>query len=349
MIPKASLLLASGALALLASCSSSTTTPPDSTGPGAGGTTSGSTGGSSPSAGRGGSPASGGQAGASAGAAGQSAAGKTGTGGSAGTTSAAGSGGQSTGQGGAVAGSGGAPTAGSGGSAGGAVAGSGGASTAGSGGSGPSGGSSPGTTCAADATEITTLPACSSPDSSMVSVGPGCGPTVDGTLHAAEWVDSTCFVVGAGDMTVDIKYAGDTLYLSTSGKPSCGCPMLFQFDPDGGATVDGDEFALGLFDDPGGMDGDRFDVVVQGGKFKMGTAPAGIVTRVQGMTSMNVHYEISIPLAALGITPGTAHTFGFGILHAAVGWPTSLTPDAGVNYSSNVAAYGRISSPSNWQ
>src|SRR5665811_281977 len=69
---------------------------------------------------------------------------------------------------------------------------------------------------------LTAEPACTTAAGSAVSVPKGCTPTVDGTLHLAEWSDGACFNVGSTDMVVYAKYDANSVYLATSGQPTCG-------------------------------------------------------------------------------------------------------------------------------
>ena len=181
----------------------------------------------------------------------------------------------------------------------------------------------------------------------------GCEPTVDGTLHLEEWNDGVCFNVGdAGgpDMIIKMKYAGDSLYFASSGLPSCGCPMLFAFDPNGVAAANGDEFGIGVFDDPFQTNGDRVDDVLTAGVWNPGTVPTGIVTACPGNQPSLIRYEWKVPLAALGITPGVAHTFGFAISHpGGARWPASITTVSPLDYPTDPAEWGAISSTALWQ
>jgi hypothetical protein len=191
--------------------------------------------------------------------------------------------------------------------------------------------------CSGTGAEITDLPACASNTSSPVTVPRGCEPGADGVLHADEWADGACFT--AGDMTIVAKYGNDALFLAVSGQPTCGCPMGFYFNPDGTAALSGDEFALGLFDDPFGMDGDRTDFKLTGGVWSMTTQNMAISTRCPGNQPTPVRYEISLPFSTIGVTPGSAHDLGFAFVHAGVKWPAGLTVD--------MMAQGPID-PSNW-
>lgn len=199
--------------------------------------------------------------------------------------------------------------------------------------------------CAGTGAEITELPACAGNTSSPVAVASGCDPTFDGTLHADEWADGTCFT--AGGATVVVKYGSDALYMAMSSTPSCGCPMSFVFDPDGGGAANGNEFSLGLFDDPFNADGDRVDSVLTNGHFVNGSAPAGIVTMCPGNQPSPIRYEIKIPFSAVGITAGTQHDVGFAFVHSGSGnWPAGLVLDADMS-PTDPTSYGKLSS--SWQ
>lgn len=213
--------------------------------------------------------------------------------------------------------------------------------------SGGSGGIAP-TACAVGATEITSLPACSTSASmSAVDVPSGCAPTVDGKLHQEEWSDAACFTVGTGDMIVRVKYSGDSVYMATSGAPTCGCGMPFEFDPDGTGPANGNEFAISVFDDPFGDDGDRTDFVLQNGAFVQGTGPSGIVIMCPGKQPSPIRYEWKIPFAALGITAGSPHTYRQAIIHSSAYWPEGLVLSSGV--ALDPANWGQLSSRTNWK
>jgi hypothetical protein len=265
-------------------------------------------------------------------------------------TATAGDGGSGTGS---SSGTGGATSSsGSGGSTGGATTSG---STSGSGSSGgttTTGGTTGGGVQACDTTgaEITDLPGCSVNTSGTLDVRAGCIPQVDGRLHLAEWSDAQCLQVW-DDLTFAFKYAGSNLYIAAAGQPTCGCGMQFEFDPDGTSALDGDEFSIQLFDDPFNANGDRNDFTVQGGAFALGTAPAGIVTSCpcDGTNPPSPdRFEWKIPLTALGITPGTAHTFRFAFVHDHGTWPTSLTVGA-AGFALNPGDWGQLSSSTNWQ
>ncbi len=181
----------------------------------------------------------------------------------------------------------------------------------------------------------------------------GCAPSVDGTLHLDEWQDAACFTVtGTGaaspDMAVYVKYAGDSVYMATIGVPTCGCAMPFVFDPDGNTGLDGDEYAVSVFDDPFMTNGDRADFVIQGGMFVSGMAPAGIVTMCPGNMPNPIVYEWKLPFTALGITPGSPHTYRMAIVHAMAKWPDTLTLNAS-GVPDDPSTWGPLSSSTNWQ
>jgi hypothetical protein len=231
---------------------------------------------------------------------------------------------------------------GSGGGGGSAGAGMAGSAMAGSGmGGSGMGGSAPGM-CPGSGAGITMLPSCSSPATATVEVPKGCLPTIDGVIHADEWNDGACFQ--AGDQTMYVKYAGDSLYMATSVKPTCGCGMPFYFDPNGQGGLDGDEFAISVFDDPFMSDGDRTDFKILGGMLQTGMAPAGIVTKCPMMVPS---YEWKIPLSALGVVPGTAHAARFAFVHAQAHWPASLTMNSG-RVADDPTTWGKLES-SSWK
>lgn len=194
--------------------------------------------------------------------------------------------------------------------------------------------------CPGSGAEITELPACASNTATPVAVNRGCDPTFDGTLHADEWSDGTCFL--AGDMTIVAKYGTDGLYLAASGIPSCGCPMGFVFDPDHAGAATGDEFIVALFDDPFDTDGDRGDFLLMNGMFTSGMGPAGIVTACPGNMPSPVRYEIKLPYAAIGAPSGAPHDLGFALYHASEHWPSTLVLDA-MNAPTDPKSYGVLS------
>lgn len=177
-----------------------------------------------------------------------------------------------------------------------------------------------------------------------LDVKKGCTPTVDGVLHADEWMDAQC--INTGDLDIYMKYDATTLYVAASGMPTCGCPMGFYFDPDKqGMAMD--EFLVALFDDPFNKDGDRTDFRLVNGKWIMGAAPMGIVTACPGKQPNPIRYEIAVPFAALGITPKNAHDWGFAFVHAAAHWPSSLKVDPS-GQATDTTTFGKITSSANW-
>jgi hypothetical protein len=174
-------------------------------------------------------------------------------------------------------------------------------------------------------------------------------PAIDGALHAAEWSDGVCVSSATSDMTMRFKYAGDSLYIAQAGNPTCGCPMPFEFDPNGNTMADGDEFAISVFDDPFATNGDRADLLLKNGKFVMGMVPAGIEVMCPPNQPTPIRYEWKIPLAALGISPGTPHTFRFAHVHASAHWPSGVVIDPASNASIDTASWGTVSSSTNWK
>jgi hypothetical protein len=123
--------------------------------------------------------------------------------------------------------------------------------------------------------------------------------------------------------------------------------MPFMFDPDGKSSADGDEFDVSVFDDPFNADGDRNDLQLSGGTWSQGSAPAGIVVQCPGNQPDPIRYEWSVPLSALGVTPGSPHSFRLAIVHASAHWPAGLAVSNGA--SVDPSTWGTISSSSNWQ
>jgi hypothetical protein len=225
-----------------------------------------------------------------------------------------------------------------------------GSGSTGSGSTGSGGSSGGGTQACAETTAVARLPACGAPASSNVGVPSGCVPTVDGALHVEEWNGATCFNIGSNGDVMYAKYAGDSLYLAFSATPACGCGISFSFDPDDAASLNEDEFSVSLADDPFGTDGDRADFVYQGGSWKAGAAPAGIVTASPGNQPSPVNFEWKIPLSALGITPGSAHAFHLAVNHPNGGtWPAGVSISSSSNFPDNPSNWGEISSPTNWR
>jgi hypothetical protein len=180
-----------------------------------------------------------------------------------------------------------------------------------------------------------------------VDVPAGCTPTIDGSLHQEEWSDAACFTVASGDMVVRIKYSGDSVYMATSGSPTCGCGMPFEFDPDGTGAANGNEFAISVFDDPFGTDGDRSNYVLQNGAFVVGTVPTGVVVMCPGNQPSPIRYEWKIPFAALGIIAGSPHSYRQAIIHSSAHWPDGLVLTSGV--AVDPTNWGQMSSSKNWK
>lgn len=190
---------------------------------------------------------------------------------------------------------------------------------------------------------------CEAPDLAGGDVPTGCTPTVDGALHASEWADAACFTVGADDMRVYVKASGDAFYMATIGNPTCGCGMQFNFLPSAGTTIGADEFTIAVVDDPFETNGDRANLQIAGGKYVTGaTPPPGIVTACPGGQPMPVPYEWKIPLAALAITPGTAHDFRLAIVHAGASWPSGLTTNAN-HVPDDPSTWGTLTSSKRWK
>lgn len=229
----------------------------------------------------------------------------------------------------------------------------GGASTASVTGSGATAGSTSGaggggvTPCEAGGAAIEALPACGADPGSSVDVERGCEPVVDGALHAGEWADATCFDVpamgGGSDMTVVVKYAGDAVYMATSGLPTCGCAMHFYFDPDDGGAAGG-EIVISVFDDPFGVNGDMSAFELQAGMLAPAVAPPGLVTRCPGDQPTPIRYEWKIPFDMIGRTAGAAGAYRMAIVHASAHWPATLgfSPQG---IPDDPGSYGRFASP----
>jgi hypothetical protein len=209
-------------------------------------------------------------------------------------------------------------------------------------GAGGSGGPSP---CAGGGTEIQSLPTCATADTKLVTVPGGCTPTVDGALHAAEWADGACFnVMGTGSMVVVVKYSGDSLYMATSGPPTCGCPMQFYFEPLGGQN-----FGVQVFDDPVGKDGDRSDFTLTSTGLMLAPMPdPSIVTACPGNMPTPVRYEWQIPLTKLGVPPGLPGQFQMAITHSGTNWPTGLAVNASMRaaFQNGEPTWGALKSSS---
>jgi len=195
-------------------------------------------------------------------------------------------------------------------------------------------------------TEIVSLPPCALGDG-PIDVPRGCTPVVDGTLHAEEWGDAACMRL-SGDISVEIKHDAAAVYLAVAGPPTCDCAMPFYFDPDGQPVLDGDEYAVSVYDEPLKRDGDRADYVFRNGALVAGAAPDGIVTRCPGSQPNPIRYEWRIPYTALGIAAGVPHQFHFAIVHADVRWPGTLTVDA-QGVALHPADWATIRSSGNWQ
>jgi hypothetical protein len=199
--------------------------------------------------------------------------------------------------------------------------------------------------CAAGGPETPNLPMCTTADTNVVTVPRGCTPTVDGVLHAAEWMDGACFnVTGTGGMVVVVKYSGDSLYMATSGPPTCGCPMQFYFEPLGGQN-----FGVQVFDDPFGKDGDRSDFTLTSTGLMLASMPdPSILTACPGNMPMPVRYEWKIPLSKLGVPPGLPGQFQMAITHSGSNWPTTLAVDVSMHatFQNGEPTWGALKSAS---
>jgi hypothetical protein len=193
---------------------------------------------------------------------------------------------------------------------------------------------------------LTTLPACAGGAASSAGISSGCAPTIDGVYHAGEWTDATCVTVGTDP--VYVKYSGTTLYLSWAMTPVCGCAAEIAFNPEGtGATLDGKQFGLGIFDDPAANGGDSFDFTSQGGTWTTGTSvPAGIqIGNPAGSGSNTVTYELAIPFAQIGLVAGQTTPLGFTLGHNQGGaWPASNTPG-----TKPPTTWGTLTSSADWK
>jgi hypothetical protein len=219
------------------------------------------------------------------------------------------------------------------------------ASSSGVGGTAGAGGSGGPSSCTDGGAEIQSLPGCATPDTNVVAVPGGCTPTVDGTLHAAEWADGACFnVMGTGGMVVVVKYSGDSLYMATSGPPTCGCPMQFYFEPLGGQN-----FGVQVFDDPVGKDGDRSDFTLTATGLMLAPMPdSSIVTACPGNMPTPIRYEWRIPLTKLGVPPGLPGQFQMAITHSGANWPTALAVNTSMHatFQNGEPTWGALKSSS---
>lgn len=212
-----------------------------------------------------------------------------------------------------------------------------GAASSGAGGSGS-------TVCTQGATA--TLPACAAPATTSLDVPSGCAPAVDGAYHEGEWSDAKCITVGTDP--VYVKFSGEALYLAWPMTPTCGCPAQLAFNVDGAQTLDGKQFDLGIFDDPFGTMGDATESTSKaGGWTESASVDPGIVI---ADSPSAVTYELSIPFATLGISPGQAHTVGFAVTHSNGGaWPSGLTVPTGTGQPSTPSDWGKLSSSADWR
>ena len=145
-------------------------------------------------------------------------------------------------------------------------------------------------------------------------------------------------------MTVEIKHAGDAVYMATSGMPTCGCPMQIYFQ-----AADGKNFVVSVFDDPFNKDGDRSDfTLTPQSTLAMAAIDKSIVTACPGNTPTPIRYEWKIPLAKLGLSEGKAGQFKLAIVHAGAHWPAglSLTAQGVATYDASEPTWGTVSSPS---
>ena len=195
----------------------------------------------------------------------------------------------------------------------------------------------------------TTLPACTKPVTSSIEVPSGCAPTVDGVYHEGEWSDATCVLVGSDP--VYLKFSGETLYLAWPMTPTCGCPAQLAFNTDAAQTLDGKQFDLGIFDDPGSATGDSSEYLSTGGAWVASSSVAsGIVIANPPNSPPLVTYELAVPFSSLGITAGQAKTVGFAVNHPMSGlWPSGLTVPTGMYQPATPSNWGKLTSSVDWQ
>lgn len=204
----------------------------------------------------------------------------------------------------------------------------------------------------AETTVITALPPCNPTSNDPPVVVPkGCTPNVDGTLHAEEWADATCFnVMSAGSalMPVYVKYGQDAVYVAESGSQTGG-GFITYLDPDDSDAM-GDEIDVSVFDDAFGTDGDRSDGAYQNGAWSTVATPvSGVIVKnpanMNGAPGALFTFEWKIPFSAVGIAPGQAHAFRIGIDYQFAAWPSSASP---VGMGTDPSTWGRLTSTS-WQ
>jgi hypothetical protein len=150
---------------------------------------------------------------------------------------------------------------------------------------------------------------------------------------------------------VYVKYSGTTLYLAWSMTPSCGCGAQVVFNTDGAMTLDGHQIDLSIFDDPFTATGDSSEATSQAGAWPaLSTLMSGIVIANPPNQPTPVTYEIAIPFALLGISPGQGSSVGLGFAHPSGGsWPAGITTPMSNDQPSNPADWGKLTSSANWQ
>lgn len=208
----------------------------------------------------------------------------------------------------------------------------------------------PADACVVKTAEITALPPCATKSSmTTVDVKRGCTPTIDGALHAEEWQDAVCFSSVFMDGSVDevfyMKYAGDKLYFASSGPVQPGGIMHYVFDPTASDGFNDQQFGAGLFDNPFGDGGDGGTYGLSGGKIK-GPGPSGIEIHNPPNQPDPIRFEWSIPLSALGIAPGSSHTFSLGYVNEGTPQGESRWPEK--FDATKPSSWGRVSSTSQW-
>jgi hypothetical protein len=172
---------------------------------------------------------------------------------------------------------------------------------------------------------------------------------VDGTYKSGEWGDAACLSVGSDP--VYVKYAGSMLYLAWSMTPSCGCGAQVVFNTNGATNLDGHQIDLSIFDDPFTATGDSSEFTSQGGAWTaLSSIMSGIVIANPPNQPSPVTYEIAVPLALLGVTPGQSSSVGLGFDHPQGGsWPAGITVPMTTDQPSNPSDWGKLTSSANWQ
>jgi hypothetical protein len=211
---------------------------------------------------------------------------------------------------------------------------------------GSSGTSGSGGTCA-QVTQEASYSFCNatSPSTDFDLSSLGCTPNVDGTIYAEEWADaSQCFLIDGslGAITVFMKYGADSLYLFVWNSLAATDSVKVYVEKDGDGVMNGtytspDEYYGDLSDSSCNASQPGYYEVWNQGSYA--TASSLGWTAACAGTSSPWHYEIRIPFAEAGITPGAAHTLRLAVQHGT----SDVYP-----YTAMVSSNGTLDDSSKW-